>query len=54
MTYTLTLWLFIAGQMIGAEVVLPASIDCPATAQATAAENDAQLVAFSCVLEIGV
>ena len=54
MTYLLTIWLLVAGEMIGAEVTLPGSANCPATAAATATENDAQLIAFSCVLEIGV
>ena len=54
MTYILTLWLLVAGEHVNSTIELPGYIDCPATAAATAEENSAELIEFSCVLEIGV
>ena len=52
MTYLLTIWLLVAGQAVGVELQAPPTIDCEATAYATAVENDARLLEFSCVLEV--
>ena len=50
MSYLLTIYLLVSGQLIGADVVLPGDADCARTAQAIAADNGGELVEFACVL----
>jgi hypothetical protein len=51
----LTVGLFVAGQLLGAEVRIDdGGVDCGRTAESIAADNGATLVGWRCVLEQGV
>lgn len=52
MTYILSLWLVVAGDLAGARISLPPSADCAATAAVIAEQAGATNYGFTCVLEI--
>ena len=52
MSYILTIWLLVSGELIGADVTLPGDADCARTAALIAADNGATLVNYACVLEM--